>query len=88
MITLMWEESGKHLSIGDELRAISRFPKRWLLVTSEGTGDVGGIMKIFCTSSVSEYNSADKQIRYVKNLTPKTPHTISLDDMEALQSSL
>jgi hypothetical protein len=43
-------------------------------------------MKIFCTSSVPEYNSADKQIRYVKNLTPKTPHSNIFRRMEALQS--
>jgi hypothetical protein len=90
VVTLMWgKESGNtHLSIGDELRAYDLQIDTPKMALSNIRGEqevVGGIMKLFARRPVSEYNSADKQTRYVKILHLKLHSSnIFRQDMEAL----
>jgi transposase InsO family protein len=88
VVTLLFgKESGNtHVTISDELRAydLQMDHSKMALVNIRGEQEiVGGIMKIFARHSISEYDSADKQARFVKILHFKLPaNNIFRQDME------
>mgnify|MGYP000582894515 FL=1 len=90
VVTMIWGRDGlnTHVTIGDELQSydLQMDTPKMALHNIRGEQEVvGGIMTIFARRPISDYNSADKQLRYVKILHLKLhKDNIYRQDMEAL----